>query len=145
MPTIRINGAELEYREADIITFDEGLIGLPALRRMVLVNHAEAYPFLWLASLDDNHIAFLVLDPRTLFPAYAPPHTTLETDAQINFDKDETPLILSIVTIRAPHTHSTINLRAPLFISPARMRGAQIALVASAYQLAEPLPLAQAA
>jgi flagellar assembly factor FliW len=140
MPTIRIQGTDLPYDESDIFTFKEGLIGLPHLRRMVLVRQLDIFPFLWLASLDDSEIAFLVIDARTLYPDYRPAIAD-DVRARISLDSEATPLALAIVTIAQDWTRSTVNLRAPLFVNTAAMSGAQAALVSTAYKLDEPLPL----
>jgi flagellar assembly factor FliW len=143
MPILNVEGTELEYGEADIITFAEGLIGLPHLRRMVLVNRAEAEPFLWLASVDEPETAFLVLDPRLWTPGYQP--ALPESLKQLSGAADETLVVLAIVTIAADWAASTINLRAPIVISPSTMQGAQVILTESTYKHNEPLPQAQAA
>lgn len=140
MPTIRIQGTDLPYDESDIFTFEEGLIGLPHLRRMVFVRQLDIFPFLWLASLDDAEIAFLVIDARTLYPDYQPAISD-EVRARVSLDSEAKPLALAIVTIAQDWTKSTVNLRAPLFVNAAAMSGAQAALVSSTYKLDEPLPL----
>ena len=153
MPTIKIQGAELAYDETDIINFEEGLIGLPHLRRMVLVRRPDVEPFLWLASLDDSTVAFLVVEPRTLFPDYAPPlprafvssEAVAGGGAAKGTAAGDRPLVLAVVLIAADWRLSTVNLRAPLFISLATMRGAQIVLGETDYRVDEPLPVAEAA
>ena len=139
MPTIQIQGEELSYEATDIITFEEGLIGLPELKRLVLVRQSSIEPFLWLISADDANIAFLVVDPRPLFPDYkkdlldaAPLHQSAT--------KDETQLVLAIAVIAPEWQESKINLRAPLFISPSTMRGVQVVLTDSPYRSNEPFP-----
>ncbi len=139
MSTIRIQGTELSYTESDIITFAEGMIGLPHLRRMVLINQSDIEPFLWLASLDDPSVVFLVIEPRTVFPDYAPP-VPEAVRAALGLAVDEPPLMLTIALIAAEWTESTINLRAPLMVAPRTMCAAQIVLSDSAYQLNQPLP-----
>ncbi len=138
MPSIMIQRTELSYEEADVINFPEGLIGLPHLRRMVLVRQPSTEPFLWLASLDDPEVAFLVAEPCQLFPNYSPP----QTDGRGAGDTGNsgTLLMLSLVSIAPDWRRSTVNLRAPLFISASTMRGAQIVLTDSLYGLNEPLP-----
>ncbi|MDQ3820434.1 MAG: flagellar assembly protein FliW [Acidobacteriota bacterium] len=141
MPTIHIQGVDLSYEETDIITFDEGLIGLPELKRMVLVRQTSIEPFLWLASLDDANIAFLVVDPCQLFPAYK---TELQRSAptQLLTNKDEAPLVLAMVLIAPDWQESSVNLRAPLLISPSTMKATQFALSESPYRSDEPFPKA---
>jgi flagellar assembly factor FliW len=144
MPTIRIQGKDLHYTETDIVHFDEGLIGMPHLRRMVLINQSDIEPFFWLVSLDDPEAAFLVIDPRAYFPDYAPALPE-EVPARLGLAAGEAPLVLAIVRLTSDWMKSTINLRAPLLCAARRMRGAQVALTQSAYRLNEPLPVEEAA
>lgn len=138
MTTIRIQGAELSYDESDVIEFEEGLIGMPRLRRMVLVRQQGLEPLLWLASQDDPEATFLVLDPRQVFEDYDPP-------APWGAARDEGCLVLSTVRVGADWRETTVNLRAPLFVSPARMRGQQLLLRDARYRHDEPLPCARPA
>ncbi len=139
MPTLRIQGADLAFEEKDVITFSEGLLGLPQLRRMALVRQSSIEPFLWLASLDQAGVAFVVTEARTLFPAYYP---SLPADSSLYnvLESDESPLVLAIVLVDADWQKSSFNLRAPLFISARAMRGAQVVLSDSSFSVAEPLP-----
>lgn len=140
MLTIRIQGTDLPYGESDVITFDEGLIGMPHVRRMVLVRQTELEPFLWAASLDDPHAAFLVVDPGVLFTNYRP-DVPSEACSRLGLADGETPLMLTTVMIAADLQQSTANLRAPLVISGSSMRGMQTVLLNTAYRLDEPLPI----
>lgn len=132
MTTINIHGADLIYEESDVIEFEEGLIGLPHLRRMVLVRQQGLEPLLWLAAQDDPEATFLVVDPRAVFDGYDP---RSPWDAA-----DEECLVLSTVRVGGNWRATTVNLRAPLFISPARMRGLQRLLGDARYRHDEPLP-----
>ena len=141
MATICVQGVELSYEEKDIIRFDEGLIGMPQLRRLVLINYTEVAPILLLCSLDDPQFAFLVLETTPHLPAYAPQFSA-SLKPQLGWREGESLLTLVTVTIASEWTASTVNLRAPIVIAPGAMRGAQVILTDSAYQLAEPLPFA---
>jgi flagellar assembly factor FliW len=140
MPTLNIDGTVLEYADADIISFAEGLIGMPHLRRMALIQRSDVEPFLWLAAIDQADTAFLVVDPRIWIPDFAESVSELLPGA-----RSESMAILAIVTIATDWVKSTVNLRAPILISPATMRGAQVILTSSAYSHNEPLPHASAA
>jgi flagellar assembly factor FliW len=144
MATIRIQGVDLPYDESSIITFDEGLVGMPHLRRMMLVRQTDIEPLIWMASLDDPSTAFLVVNPLELFSTYAPEVNEKEL-APIGLTENEVPLILTIVKIASEWTESTVNLRAPLFIAASSMLGIQVVLDKSPYKLNEPLPFAAAA
>jgi flagellar assembly factor FliW len=144
MPTIRVQGTDLTYREADVVSFEGGLIGLPHLRRMVLAAQADINPFLWLISLDDPDATFLVVSPSALFDSYAPALPAEELAGQ-RLDAEEPLTVLAICLIAPDWTRSTVNLRAPLVISGREMRGAQVVLADAALHVDEPLPLPRAA
>jgi flagellar assembly factor FliW len=144
MPKLMIQGTEISYDEDDVITFPEGLIGLPHLRRMVIVEQSSIEPFMWLVPVEKDAAAFVVADARALFPGYAP---SLPADANFRatLDADDSPVMLAIVMIAADWQESTANLRAPLFISAHTKTGAQIVLADNKYTVGEQLPLAMAA
>ena len=56
----------------DVVTFSDGLIGLPDLKEFVIVQHREDSPFRWMQSLDDPAVAFLVVDPGFYAMNYSP-------------------------------------------------------------------------
>lgn len=143
MPKIQIQKTDLAYDEKDIITFDEGIVGLPHLHKMVVISQPEIGPFLWLASVEEPETAFLVIEPHSQFSDYLPNIPAQACD-RIGMKEKEQPLLLAIVHITPEWQSSTINLRAPLVIAPSSKRGTQLVLTESNYRLEEPLA-AQAA
>lgn len=138
MPKVRIQSTDIEYTDSDVITFEEGLIGLPQLRRLVVISQPEIAPFFWLASVEATETAFLVLDPQAYLDSYTP-RLPAETRARIGLQADEEPLLLAITRITPEWHESTLNLRAPLVISTGAMRGTQPVLAETNYRLDEPL------
>lgn len=138
MPKVRIQSKDIEYTDSDVITFEEGLIGLPQLRRLVVISQPEISPFFWLASVEEDETAFLVLEPQVYLDSYTP-RLPAETRARIGLKTNEEPLMLAITRIMPEWHESTLNLRAPLVISIEAMRGAQPVLTESDYRLDEPL------
>ncbi len=124
---------DYEYEEGEVIDFTEGLIGVPKMRRAVLIPMSDYVPFCWLASLDDEKNRFIVVDPNVVFSNYSP-----RIPAELSASDLQT---LAIVKISSDWKKTTINLRAPIFINSATRKGAQIVLTESSYNLAETLPL----
>ena len=133
MPAIKINGKDHSYEEDQVVEFAEGLIGLPRLRRAALIESDEYAPFCWLASLDDEDIRFVVIDPTEIFSDYR-----TETD---NNSAEEKRSLWAIVKISSDWQKTTVNLRAPIFIDEKTKCGAQVILTGSDYKLEETLPL----
>ena len=132
MPTITINTKEYHYDESQIINFTEGLIGMPELRRAVLIPMDDYAPFCWLASVDGDKPQFIVVDPHQVFSGYERPALNGSGAAHIN--------TLAIVKISSDWEKTTVNLRAPILINAETRRGAQLVLSDSKYQFAEALP-----
>ena len=128
---ITIKEKEYSYNEDQVLNFNEGLVGLPEMRKAVLIPMDEYAPFCWLASVDDEKIRFVVVNPSDIFAGY-------DVDSvESNMGTTKT---LTIVKISSDWTKTTVNLRAPIFIDTAGKRGAQHILTESNYSLAEPIP-----
>lgn len=125
---INIQGTDYSYEEEAVIQFSEGLIGFPELRRAVLIPLDEYAPFCWLASLDDERVRFIVVNPRQVF-----------NDYDTGFE-DEPLQPMAIVKISSDWRETTVNLRAPIFVNAETRRAAQIVLDRTSYRLAETLP-----
>lgn len=132
MSSIKIKGQEFTYLNDEIIDFFEGLVGLPAMRRAVLIPLREYEPFFWLASLDDEKTRFIVVDPNEIFPEYNPADFAVMNETETK--------TLVIVKISSDWRKTTVNLRAPILIDANTNRGVQLVLSESPYQLAESLP-----
>lgn len=125
-----------------VVTFAEGLPGFEGCRRFVLVSSPAVAPFTVLQGLDGPAPpAFIALDPAQVAPGYA-----VELDAsdyaRLGAGPQSPLLWLAIV---AAHSVATVNLRAPLVINPASMRGIQVMPADSPYPLDHPLESALAA
>jgi flagellar assembly factor FliW len=138
MGKINFQGTELEYNDADIISFDEGLIGLTHLKRMVLIRQTEIEPFIWLASPDDDNIAFLVVPPEAVVPGIEIPLTD-DLRSSIELTSDESPTVLAISRIATVWNESSVNLLSPIAISPKAMKGMQFIVNGSKYGAEYPM------
>ena len=132
MPSIKIKGENFSYEDNEIINFNEGLIGLPNIRRAVLVPLPDCEPFYWLASMDDEKFRFVVVNPSEIFPEYNPSEFVIFNDSQTK--------VLTIVKVSSDWQKTTINLRAPILINKESNRGLQMVLSESPYKLEETLP-----
>jgi flagellar assembly factor FliW len=138
LPNIRIQNTNLEYRDEDVILFEEGLIGFGRLRRMVLIRQESVEPFLWLAAVDDEQIGFLVIDPHLVVPEIRI-DIPKEVRSRIGLLEAEAPSIFAISRITPEWTDSTVNLSSPLALCLARMRGEQFVISDSPYGVHYPL------
>ncbi len=118
----------LEIPDEHVITFQSGLIGFNQLTRYALLGDNRGVGYQWLQSLDDGHIAFVVVQPGVVKPDY---HIEIQDDAlhEIGFQDGDDVVVLSIVTIPPDEPlKATANLQGPLVINATRNRGKQIIL-----------------
>ena len=127
---ITIKGKQFSYDENDVINFSEGLIGLPEMRRAVLIAMVDYEPFCWLASVESEKTRFIVVDPYEFFSSYKP-FSPAEDDKKLQ--------TLAIVNVSSEWEKTTVNLRAPLVINKETHSGAQRILSDTSYQFAESL------
>ena len=131
MPTITIKGVEHPYDENDVITFPEGLIGLPQVKQAVVITMNGFEPFCWLAPIGIDALRFVVVDPNDIFNGY---------QLQVPGGRDSGFKTYSLVTLSSDWTKTTFNLKAPIFVDQDTRKGSQQILNDSPYHFAETLP-----
>jgi len=116
----------IEVDEKQKISFPQGLFGFEDFRDYTLLD-AEHQPFLWLQSLDDQDIAFILINPFLFRPDYEV-NVSNEELTEIGITSPEKALIFVIVTIPQDGNSMTANLQGPLVINKENMTGMQAVL-----------------
>ena len=115
---------DLETKEEKIINFPDGLVGLPDLKRFIIIDHKDT-PIKWLQSIDDPEMAFIVSSPDLVTAEYSLDlDRTVRQHLQIDNDND----LVVLVILRVSGENVIANLQGPLVINANNMRGAQIVL-----------------
>jgi flagellar assembly factor FliW len=107
-----------------VIAFADGLPGFEHQRRFVLLSGPSFEPFTILRGLGPDAPSFATIDPRTIVPEYAP-HVSPQDLARLDAAPGDTLVWLAIVSLDASG-EATANLRAPVVVSPASLRGVQL-------------------
>jgi flagellar assembly factor FliW len=117
----------VEYREAEIITFTDGLVGFPDYNQFILYSELELKPFQWLVSLESQSVSFLVVDPFLFFPEYQIERKKIQDiiggGGELHYIR-----AFVIVTIAEDFIRSTANLLGPIVMNMATMRARQLVL-----------------
>lgn len=113
----------LDYSEETVIELPDGLIGLPMLRRWLILDMDEGVPMRWLQSLDRPDFGVPVMPPVFFADEYKVGARRKDANGQV-----ENLVTLIIATVHPGGKRITGNLRAPILIEPDQRRGAQIAL-----------------
>lgn len=106
---------KIEVAEDKILTFPEGLFGFEEYKTFALVD-SDFEPFIWLQAINDENIAFLIIDPFLIFQEY---EMDIDDDslAKIGIKKPEDIILMTIVTIPSDGSTITANLQGPLVIN----------------------------
>jgi len=116
----------IEIDEKQKVNFPQGLFGFDDYAEYVLLE-AEHQPFFWLQSVNDQEIAFVLINPFLFRPDYEV-NITNEELAEIGISSPDNALIFVIVTIPQDGGPMTANLQGPLVINKDNMTGMQAVL-----------------
>jgi flagellar assembly factor FliW len=105
----------VEIPEDKLISVPNGIIGFPDCRKYALLDPSKGMSlFLWLQSIDEPELAFIVTDPLVFVPEYQIQGSEPALE-RINVVWRKPPALFSIVTV--PHDDPervSLNLLAPL-------------------------------
>ncbi len=105
----------VEIEEKQIVTFPEGIMGFEKYHRYALIN-SEYEPFIWLQSLDEKSLAFLLVDPFLICGEY---EADIDDDnlMKIQVSSPEDIVVMTIVTIPSDGGDITANFLGPIVIN----------------------------
>jgi flagellar assembly factor FliW len=118
---------EVEIVEKDILTFEQGLLGLEDHKKFVLLPISEEHPLVLLQSVEQVEIGFVVAYPFAFKKDYSFDLSGEDLE-QLQIENEEDVLTYSVVTMKETLQDSTINLLAPLVINMDKKCGKQIVL-----------------
>ncbi len=105
----------VEVAEEHIINIPQGLFGFEEYTDFALIT-SEYQPFVWLQSLQDNALAFLVIDPFIICEDYEVDIDDREL-AKIGIKDPSDIMVFAIVTVPKDGSPITANLQGPLIIN----------------------------
>ncbi len=118
---------EIEIVKQDILTFEQGLLGLEDYKKFVLLPIDANLPLVLLQSVDQKEIGFVIAYPFAFKKDYSFDISD-EDREQLQIEKEEEVLTYTIVTMKETLEDSTTNLLAPIIINIDKKLGKQIVL-----------------
>jgi flagellar assembly factor FliW len=117
---------KINYKKNEIIWMAKGFLGFEGSHQFVLLSPEEQDPFKWLQSVDNDNLAFLVIDPLLVKPDYK--IDINPKDLAILECKNAIDLMIYLlVTIPQGRIElMTANLQAPIVINRANMQAIQL-------------------
>lgn len=132
---------EVDLDDDKVITFDSGIFGFEEYKRYALLfnSDAENRPTIsWLQSIDEESLALPVMIPTVVMPEYNP---IVEDELLKNLGEydDNTLSVLVTVTVPKEIENMTVNLKAPIVINTATMKGSQVVVENADYEIKFPV------
>lgn len=121
---------EIEVDESMVINFEAGLPGFEDQHRFLILNNYdtdEAVPFMWLQSVDNPDLAFVISIPFFLRPDYEIdiPDDTVE---KMGISSVEDVSVYTICRISGKVDDMMFNLKNPIIVNAKNHKAMQIAI-----------------
>ena len=125
---------QLEIPKNKIITMAKPVLGFEELTKFCRVELDEFKPFMWLQSVDDPAVAFIVVNPALFYPDY---RIDINPNEIAEIEATDPALIETyvIASVPAEWIDMTINLQGPILINTQNYKAKQLVLVNSKYQI----------
>lgn len=125
---------ELEIPEDKIITMKRPILGFESLKRFCIIEVEDMAPFFWLQSLENEAVAFILVNPVIFWPEYRINIISREI-AELCVERVESVETYVLVTFGSEPRDMSANLQGPVLINTENNLGKQLILVNSAYQV----------
>ena len=130
---------EIDYEEEDVLTFPVGLFGFEEEHRFLLLPfEGGAATLLCLQSIATPALAFVVMDPFSLCPDYAPILQPKEL-AELGVQESQDLGFYVLCVVKKPVADSTVKLKCPVAIHPETRVARQVILETGEYEMRHPL------
>lgn len=127
---------EEEISEEVIIDFPNGVYAFEENKRFVLLSPCgeDKYP-MWLQSVDNPNLCFIVFDPREFVPDYS---VEIDGETRKLLEADGAELdLLCMAVVPDEYINTTLNLKSPIVINSTAKKGVQV-IAAENYPLKFP-------
>lgn len=124
----------LEIDEKDIVTFEHGLPGFLDAHKFIMLPYEKDSPFLYLQSVEEEYLAFLMTSPFLFFDDYEFIMDEVNMN-ELGVKSEEDIAVYTMITVSNNETDKiTANLVAPIVVNIHKRQAKQIVLERSQYQ-----------
>ncbi len=125
---------DIEVSDDKIITMERPVLGFEKFKKFCLIEVDELKPFLWLQSIDEPEISFLVVNPRLFITDYKIEINSKEI-AELKIDDVTSVETYVVVTLAEIPEDITANMQGPILINTENNLGKQLVLVNTDYNV----------
>ena len=103
-----------------------GMIGFPEATRLEVILNPEELPFMWLRSVDNHALNFIVIEPHALIAGYTI-ELTDDDATRLEIEKPEDVYIFNVVNFKPDQPEAaTVNLIGPVVVNRRTLKGRQL-------------------
>ncbi len=126
---------EVSVNDDDIVSFEGAIFGFEGYKEFVFLYEKEiSEHFVWLQSIDDESLCFILVEPGVVAEKYQP---TLPQGVEELLGPGDLMCWL-IVVIKEDFEKSTVNLKSPIIVNAATRKACQI-ITEDDYSIQHPL------
>ena len=136
----------IAIRPEDILTFEQGIIGLEECRQWILMSDSENDALGWLQSTENPEVAFAVVSPRRFVSDYKVRVSSRDLVSLKLLEAKQAQVL--VILNHEEGDQLTLNLKAPLIIHLGSSQGCQVIAknnLPIAYPLSVTIPLRKSA
>lgn len=130
MTTVELNTRQfgpVPIDETKIITFPKGLPGFSDMKKFIILDHEDISPFLSFQSVEDEKLAFIIMDPFLFKVDYDVDVDSCVVEMNWSLEEKEDMFLCVIINATDPDPKKmTANLMGPLLINIKRNEGVQM-------------------
>ena len=119
---------EIDIDESKIITFVNGMVGFPDMKKFTLIYDEEKKNkggIMWVQSLDEPEFAMPVMEPTVILPEYNPTVNN-ELLSPLGELTSDNLYVLVTVTVPSDINKMTANMKGPIIINTDTLLASQI-------------------
>ncbi len=121
------NFGPIEYDENEVLYFQSEILGFEGFKRYIIISREDNEPFMWLQSVDDPGLAFVIIDGTDVVSNYVP-EIPIEEVENLGAQGASSVCIYNIVVIPDNIEEISCNLKAPIVINKDNNKASQILL-----------------
>ena len=116
---------EVSVEDEDIVTFVQPIFGFEHLTQYIfLFNQGDCSQFVWLQSIEDQDICFILADKSVLTHLYNP----VLTQQSLKVIGEGDYIVWLMVVVDTDFSKSTVNLKSPIILNPVQKKAMQVIL-----------------
>lgn len=124
---------EVVYQEDELIFFEDGLFGFEEYKKFLpLYVEENTDATLYLQSVEDSALSFIVMNPFMLSESYRPVLAKSDMDKLEGTEEDLSYYVICVVKDSAEE--SSVNLKCPIVVNSVTRKARQVILESQEYQ-----------